>query len=300
MGDFGRTAKRTGVKGVRGVSTAFWSIVLLGSSISIAAGFAGGRSIGVAGSLPPAQSLDDSALPAPVRQRIFTRQLVGVHSLDAGAPLDPYGDPSLAVSGDRRPADGFDPRRDRAKIAVLVIDAGRAGQALAPFVSSPLPVNLVVAPGDDEARATCATIRDAGKPLVIDASGASPQAVAGLLHGATAVIGSLDEERARALMHVLDRHTIVVDADLDEDDALATVARATAHPTLERDVIADARDDAPYVDFMLRDALALAERDGAAIVAIHARTESFNALVRFADRAQRDGADLVPLADIER
>jgi len=289
------------MKGVRGVSTAFWSIVLLGSTISIAAGFAGGRSIGVAGALPPAQPVDENALPAPVRQRIFTRQLVGSHSLDAGAAPDPYGDPSLAVANDTRPQTGFDPRRDRAKIAVLVIDAGRAGAALTPFVSSSLPVNFVVAPADDQARATASSIRDAGKSVVVDASDAPPAEVAGLLHdGATAVIASLDDDRARALMHVVNRRTLVVDADLSEDDDVAAIARATAHPTLERDVIADARDDAPYVDFMLRDALALAERNGAVIIAIHARTESYNALVRFADRAQRDGADLVPLADIER
>jgi len=296
MGDLGGTAKSSGV---RGVSTAFWSIVLLGSTISIAAGFAGGRSIGVAGSLPPPQAGDESALPAPIAQRIFTRQLVGAHSLDAAVAADPYGDPTLAVTDEQRPADGFDPRRDRAKIAVLVIDAGRAGGALGPFVASSLPVNYVVAPGDDDAHATCATIRSAGKPLVIDASAAPPQRVAGLVRdGAAAVIGSLDTAHARALMHLLDRRTIVVDAALDEDDDLASVARASGHPALTRDVIADARDDAPYVDFMLRDALALAERNGSAIVAIHARTESFDALVRFADRAQRDGADLVSLADL--
>jgi polysaccharide deacetylase 2 family uncharacterized protein YibQ len=299
MGNLGRTAKSRRMKGVRGVSTAFWSIVLLGSTIAIIAGFVGGRSIGVASSLPPARAADDSLLPAPIAQRIFTRQLVGEHSLDAAVAADPYGDPSLAVADYTRSAHGFDPRRDRAKIAVLVIDAGRAGAAITPFVASPLAVNFVVAPTDDDARATCASIRNAGKAVVIDASDVPAQRVAGLLHdGATAVIGSLDEDHARALMHVVDRRTIVVDADLAEGDALATISRATAHPTLERDVIADARDDAPYVDFMLRDALALAERTGSAIVAIHARTVSFNALVRFADRAQRDGADLVALSDL--
>ncbi len=64
-------------------------------------------------------------------------------------------------------------------------------------------------------------------------------------------------------------------------------------------MIADARDDAPYVDYMLRDALAIAERNGSVIVAIHARTESYDALARFADRAQRDGADFVTLADLD-
>jgi polysaccharide deacetylase 2 family uncharacterized protein YibQ len=296
MGDQRGTAKK---HRVRGVSTAFWSIVLVGSTVSIAAGFVGGRSIGVAGSLPPPRAFDESALPAPVAQRLFTRQLVGLHSLDAAAAADPYGDPSLAVAGDERPQPDFDPRRDRAKIAVIVIDAGRAAGALRPFLTSSLPLSYAVAPSDEDARATCTMIRAAGKPLVIDASTDGVQRVAAFVRdGADAVIGSVDTARARALMRDVDPRTLVVDAALGEDDDLARIARATNHPTLERDVIADARDDTPYVDFMLRDALVIAEHKGAVIVALHARTQSFDALVRFADRAQRDGADIVPLATL--
>ena len=296
MGDLRGAPKRDSV---RGVSSAFWSVVLLGSTVSIAAGFAGGRSIGAAGALPPPRNVDVSALPAPIRQRLSTRQLVGSHSLDAAADADPYGDPAVAVAEGARAHRPFDARRDRAKIAVLVVDAGRAGGGMDPFVASPFPLNLVLAPGDDDARATCAAIRRAGKFAVIDADAGSPFQVAQLLRGcSSAVIASLDQTRARALLRALDRRTLVVDAALSEDDDVTAAARATAHRTLERDVIADARDDAPYVDFMLRDALAIAQRTGSAIVAIHARTASFDALARFADRAQRDGADLVTLADL--
>jgi polysaccharide deacetylase 2 family uncharacterized protein YibQ len=285
---------------VRGVSTAFWSIVLLGSTVSIAAGFAGGRSIGAAGSLPPiARSDAESALPDPIRRRLFTRQLIGAHSLDAAEAADPYGDPTLAVAEYPRVRRAFDPRRDRAKIAVVVVDAGRAGESLGPFVSSPLPVNLVVSPTDDDARAICASIRKAGKFVVVDASAAEPRQVSVLVRdGAPAVIASLDEPHARALMRAIGKRTIVVDAELDENDFVSSAAKATTHPALVRDVIADARDDAPYVDYMLRDALALAERNGTAIIVIHARIQSFDALARFADQAQRDGADFVSLADL--
>ncbi len=280
---------------VRGFSTAFWFVVLVAAAISIAAGFAGGRSIGAAGALPPARN-DEAALPSPIRQRLFTRQLLGTHSLDAAVGADPYGDPSLAVADYTR-RNGFDARRDRAKIAVLVVDAGRAGGAIDQFVDSPFPINLVVAPADDNARATCDAIRNAGKFAVIDGNDATPRAVAALLRDcASAVIASLNELRSRQLMRTIGRRTLVVDAALTEDDAVAGAARATAHRALVRDVIADARDDAPYVDFMLRDALAMAQRTGSAIVAIHARTLSFDALARFADRAQRDGADFVPLS----
>ena len=54
---------------MRGVSTAFWSIVLVGSTMAIAAGFVGGRSIGSAGALPVAEgNASDDGLPAPIRQ----------------------------------------------------------------------------------------------------------------------------------------------------------------------------------------------------------------------------------------
>jgi hypothetical protein len=180
-----------------------------------------------------------------------------------------------------------------------VIDAGRVGTAIDPFVRSPLPVNLVVAPGDADVRDTLATIRGAGKFAVVDGTEAKPRDVAALVRsGAPAVLASLDETHARALMHAIGRDTLVVDSQLSEDDEVSSAAKATAHRALVRDVIADARDDAKYVDFMLRDALALAERNGRAIVVIHARTASFDALARFADRAQRDGADLVALSDL--
>lgn len=65
-----------------------------------------------------------------------------------------------------------------------------------------------------------------------------------------------------------------------------------------RDVIADARDDGRYIDFMLRDAMAIAQRHGSAIVLVHARPGTLAALERFAVRANRDGVDLVSLAQL--
>lgn len=282
---------------MRGLSTAFWTIVLLGSTISIGAGFVGGRTIVDAGGLKPLPL--DTDLPDPIRQRIISRALVGPHSLDAALASDPYGDPDLGVAEHPGPSASFDARHERAKIAVIVIDAGRAGLGLKPFLDSPLPLTFAVAPSDDDADATAAAIEGTGKTVVVDGSDARPAAVARLLTaGAAGVIGSLDAARARALMRVVSREAIVVDAVLAEDDDVAAVARGTAHRTFTRDVIADARDDAAYVDFMFRDALAIAQRRGIAIVAVHARSESFNALARFADRAQRDGADIVALPDL--
>jgi len=286
---------------VRGVSTAFWSIVLIGSTASIGAGFVGGRSIGSAGSLPVAEPRKTGdALPAPIRQRLLRRSLFGAHSLDAAGPADPYADPEMGVTERRRPS-GFDLADDRAKIAVIVVDAGRAGPGLDPFVNSPIPYTMAVAPGDDGARATAQAVIAAGKTVLVDAAGATAARVEGLLHaGARGVIASLDETRAAALLHGIDRNAVVVDASLAEDDELGRIAHTLHRHVFTRDVIADARDDAAYVDFMLRDALALAQHTGSAIVAVHARASTFDALARFADRAQRDGADVVALTDLDR
>lgn len=300
MGNFGRASKTGRVKGV---STAFWSIVLVGSTASIAAGFVGGRSIGSAGALPVARApaASGEGLPAPIRQRLLRRSLLGAHSLDAAGAFDPYGDPELGVTDRSRPSTGFDPRNDRAKIAFIVIDSGGAGPGLDAFLGSPLPLALAVSPSDDDAAATVASIAAAGKTAVVDGSQAPPARVAALLHeGARGVIASLDEERATALLRRIDRSAIVVDAALSEDDDLSAAARTLHRRVVVRDVIADARDDAAYVDFMLSDALAIAQHTGTAIVAVHARTQSFNAVARFADRVQRDGADIVALTDLDR
>lgn len=286
---------------MKGVSTAFWSIVLIGSTVSIGAGFVGGRSIGSADSLPVADGrTTDDGLPAPIRQRLLRRSLFGVHSLDAADPADPYGDPELGVT-DRKRSGAFDLANDRAKIAVIVIDAGRAGPGLDPFVKSPVPYTMAVAPADDDAQATAEAIVAAGKTLLVDATDAKAAPVERLLHaGARGVIASLDQTHANDLLRGIDRNAFVVDASLAEDDELRSVAHALHRHVYTRDVIADARDDAAYVDFMLRDALALAQHTGSAIVAVHARASTFNALTRFADRASRDGADVVALTDLDR
>jgi polysaccharide deacetylase 2 family uncharacterized protein YibQ len=286
---------------VKGVSTAFWSIVLVGATVSIGAGFAGGRSIGSADALPVAEAhkSDADALPAPIRQHLLRRSLYGAHSLDAAGPTDPYGDPELAVT-ERTRSTGFDPQNDRAKIAVIVVDAGSVGPGLDKFVNSPLPYTMAVAPGDDDAQSTAEAIVAAGKTVVVDASHTTPAHVSALLHaGARGVIASLDERRAHDLLRAIDRNAFVVDASLSEDDDVVRAARALHRDVYVRDVTADARDDAAYVDFMLRNALALAQRTGTAIVAVHARTMTYDALARFADRANRDGADIVAITDLQ-
>ena len=296
MGNFQRASKSGGVKG--SVATTFWSIVLVGSTMAIGAGFVGGRSIGSADVLPVADRSTAIELPDPIRQKLMRRSLFGSHSLDAASAFDPYGDPELGVT-QRSAAPEANANGDRAKIAVIVVDAGAAGSGIDPFVKSPLPLTMVVAPGDDDAQSTAESIAAAGKSVIVDASHASPARVNHLLHdGARGVIASLDAERASALLHGIDRNAFVVDAALGEDDGISRAAHALHRRLYVRDVIADARDDQAYVEFMFRDALAIAQKTGTAIVAVHARTMTYDALTRFADRAQRDGVDIVALTDL--
>lgn len=280
------------------VATTFWSIVLVGSTMAIGAGFVGGRSIGSADVLPVADRRHASDLPEPIRQKLMRRSLFGSHSLDAAGAYDPYGDPELGVT-QRAGTSTSSGDGARARIAVIVVDAGSAGSGIDPFVTSPLPLTMAVAPGDDHAQSTAQSIVAAGKNVIVDASHASSASVNRLLHdGAHGVIASLDEEHAAALLHGIDRNAFVVDAVLAEDDGMSQAAHALHRRLFVRDVIADARDDRAYVEFMFRDALAIAQKTGTAIVAVHARTMTYDALSRFADRAERDGADIVALSDL--
>jgi polysaccharide deacetylase 2 family uncharacterized protein YibQ len=293
VGDFGGTSKK---HGVRVASTALWLVVLLASVFSIAAGFLGGRTV-AARALATPVPLSLLPPPEPLRVEKVHRVLSGAHSLDAADDVDPYGDPTLGVAPHPWTGPAFDARTDRAKIAILVVDGSRAGPELARFTTSPLAFTVVVAPGDDGAADAGAAARAAGKAVLVDASGAKPAQVATLARNFDGVLASLDAPAARALLHAVGRDALVVDAGISEDDRLPEVA--TKKRLLWRDVIADARDSATYVDFMLRNALSIAQRHGTAIVLVHARPETFRAVQKFADRARRDGADIVPITDLQ-
>lgn len=283
---------------MKGVSTAFWSVVLLGSTFSIAAGFAGGRSVVSAGALSPPPIPVELPPPEPIRIQAPYRQLIGLHSLDGDDDVDAYADPTLGVAAHDWPQQPFDALRQRAKLAIVVVDASRAGSDLDAFAASPLAFTFVVSPQDGEAERVRDAALAAGKSVLVDATDASPADVAALDGGTSGIWGSLDGRDARALVRSLPRGTLVVDAALSDDDELAPVARRARCTVLTRDVLADARPGASYVAFMLNDALAIAQRHGFAIVVVHGRTDTLTVVRRFADRARRDGADIVPIASL--
>jgi len=274
----------------------FWTLVLTGSLLALAAGFAGGRSFGNAGVAalrpPPAR-----APVADAVARDFERDLHGVHSLDeAEDPRDAYDEAEDAVAVRPRgwaPAT-FDPHRQRARVALVVVDAGLAGTAADAFVTSPIPFTLVV-PADTDEDALHAA-RAAGKSVLVDAAGAAEDAVrARIRAGAVGIVSDATGDRAGADVRAAGTQAIVLDPLLDDDAASYRLARAANVRAYTRDVIADGRDADPLVDALFRAGLERAQRTGVAVILLHARPHSLAAAERFALQAQRDDIDLVPI-----
>jgi hypothetical protein len=274
---------------------AFWWIVLLGSLGSVAAGFAGGRSIG--GAAVATLHPRPATLPSPVKLRTFERALHGAHSFDAAAdPRDAYDASDVAVAP-REPGWASAPfdERDRARVVLLVVDAGIAGAPADAFIRSPLPFGIVVPAGGNDGGAGHAA-RARGKDVLIDAHDALPaQIAAARRRGALGIVGSFETDAAADVaVAAAGRGAFAIDMLLTGDAALYRRARAHGLAAVTRDVIVDARDTDPFLDEMFGVVLALARRTGVAVVALHARPHTLDAAERFALRAARDGVDVVP------
>ncbi|GAC1594709.1 MAG: hypothetical protein NVS3B28_25550 [Candidatus Velthaea sp.] len=283
-------------------STWFWSLVLGGSVLTVLAGFAGGRSIGDAA---PATLARRRALPPPPSPiaRVMRRALVGSNSLrDSEDERDAFDRAEDAVAA-RPPGWAparFDSRHDRARIALVVVDASVAGSSALPFVDSPLPFALVV-PGDGADGGILKDTPYHHKRVLVDARSADAAELrAARVAGAAGVLGDFsDAGRAAAIAAGL-RGSVALDALVDGDAVFYRAARRAHALALTRDVIVDGRDGTAYLDSMLGSALAIAQRTGVAVVALHARSRTFAAVERFALRARRDGVDIVPIDEITR
>jgi hypothetical protein len=273
-----------------------WVLVLAGSLIALAVGYFSGRSFG---SVALAQ-LHPPPPHAPVNDAVardFARELHGAHSLDeAGDPRDEYDEAEDAVAA--RP-DGwapptFDPQRERARVALVVVDAGIAGAPAEAFLNSPVPFTLVV-PASERNPAVQAA-RAAGKAVVVDAAGVVPATIrARIQAGAIGVLSDATGQRAREVARAAGPAGIVLDPLLGDDGASYRIAREANLAACTRDVIADGRDTDVLMDTLFGAALLRAERTGVAIVFLHARPHSLAAAERFTVRAARDGVDVVPL-----
>lgn len=281
---------------MNGVSTAFWSLLLAGSAMTIGVGFAGGRTYAHT-SLAPRPLRTAQPLPEDLHVRALARALRGADSFDVTADdRDPYGDVDDAVAS--RPAGWaprrFDDRTGRPRIAVIVVDADREATALAAFAHEPFRLTILVPPA--AARETLQIARDGQKPALLACEDVAPADVAAARRaGAVGIACSTgDPLRAKALV-AANGDGVVLDDRLD-DDGLYRAARAAGRPAFSRDVTADARETDAYAAFLFAQAQAIAERTGVATVAVHARDDSRQALERFVARAQRDGVEFVDVA----
>ena len=279
------------------ILTWFWSLLLGSAILALVVGFAGGRSL----SAPSAHFRSHLAFAKPppdVIPRKLDRQLIGAHSFDASEDdRDDFDRADDAVT--RRPRGWaplhFDPLRERARIALVVVDAGIAGESANAFIESDIPFALVVpAVGDDGG-----ILRDAAshqKAVLIDARSATAVAIArARARGATGAIGEFsDRSRARSIVRAIG-DGIAVDALLGDDATFYKAARSARAVALTRDVTVDMRDSTPYLDAMLGSALAIARRTGVAVVALHARPRTYAAIERFVRRARNDDVDIVPI-----
>lgn len=286
-----------------GVSTAFWTLVLAGSAVTIALGFAGGRTYARTSLTPHPIVQHDHALPIPdeLPARAFTRALHGADSLAAAEDdPDPYGDEDEAVAarpgGAPKPA--FDGRQARPRIAIVVVDADREATALPGFASEPFPLTILVPPAD--LRGALAVAQDGGKATLLDCGDADAATVAAARRAGVGGIACSTADAARAQSLVAANGRGVVLDDRLHDDGLYRAARAAHRPVLSRDITVDARLERGYADFLFTQALATAQRTGVATVAVHARDGSRRALERFAARAERDGAQLVDVQAVAR
>jgi hypothetical protein len=280
------------------IATAFWSLVLGGSVLAIALGFLGGRRFATA-LQPQPRPLARLAVPPLLDAVARERTLRGANSLDAG-PDDPdrYGDVDDAVA--TRPAGSgssrYDARTDVARVAIVAVEPERSASALPALVAEPFPLAVVVPP--DDAGGALELVRAGGKGVLVNCAGADLGAIARLRSDGAAGIACSTADPARARALVAANGSGLVFDDLLDGRSLYRAARAERRPALTRDLIVDARDDPPYVEFLFAQALAIAHRSGSATVALHVRDDSRRALERFAARAERERVRIVPLASL--
>ncbi|MEO7038926.1 MAG: hypothetical protein ABI186_02725 [Candidatus Elarobacter sp.] len=249
MGDLERTPHRrdlTVPPKRTSVGTVVWLLVLAGSALAIAAGYAGGRRYAATALQPQARVVQP---PEQMRARTFDRVLTGAESFDpSGDEPDPYGDAEHAVAS--RPAGWaplrFDDRFVRPRIALMLIDGDRSTSAFAGFAAEPFPLAVLIGP--DAPASALGAIRAAGKTAYAACDGESVATVIRLRRGGAAGIACSTDDPGRAAALVQANRGGIVFDDLVAGDALYRAARAVRARASTRDVFADARDDDAYVD----------------------------------------------------
>jgi polysaccharide deacetylase 2 family uncharacterized protein YibQ len=251
-------------------------------------------------------SIGVPAMP-PLEERIMVplvRTAVGTHSLAAAAAAS--DDEGAVVGAVERPDDAPHDARERGRLAIVVLGAGRAGPIDAALEALPIPVSFVVAA--DAPNGVLAPMRanrgsiflELPSSVVDAASAAALVASMRRVHARGVVAAAFlahagDPDVVKALAHA---GGMLVDTMPNGEIGWYGPARAIRLPRLTRDFFLDAHDDDRYRAFILREALALAHRTGRAVAFAHASTATIHLLATASRLAEKAGVDIVPAADL--
>ena len=285
----------------------FWVVVLIVSIAAVGGGFIGGRSIGRA-SVVSKRSAAPAHVPDAIVVEPFVRVLSGVHSLDLSEATATLPLESAVAARPEGWAPPFAPHLHApSKLALVLVDCGHEPAVERPFVKGPIPLSIACDAKSDESAALVDLAHESGKMVLVQFDAADVDG-----HDARATIERrYDEWKARGLLGMVApdgrsgadtllaylgrRHGVAVDTMGDSEAIFYHRARANRVRALTRDVIADTRDERAYTAFMLQTAVGISRRSGVAVVAIHAKSRTYEELVRFAKTASRDDVQFVAL-----
>jgi len=277
----------------RHFGTVVWVTILVVAISAIAGGYLSGEA------LRPRKMPVAVALPeiAPVA---IQRALYGARGLDV--PLEPFSPPiDLVVAS--RPG-GWAPeqrpgQREIVRLAIVICGIGEDRTLDQRFAAIPYPltfaVNAVDRPPAEDLRL------DSRALLVDDDPPLSPERVPGalaMLHagGVLTPLAGPQGKAAPLVQALAGARAFVVDGMADDSGRFYAAAQAQRVPAATRDVVIDAREEEPYINYMLMEAARLARRTGVAIAIGHAYPETYEALRRTLPRL--GGAEQVQIVAV--
>ncbi len=272
-----------------------WWFVLVGSVALVVAGFVSGRSIA---SVTPSVRANAVAMPASEDRAVvpFERVAHGTHSFVAVE-----ADDREAVAAAARPNDAPHEQRERGRLALIVIVSGDDAALDSALLAVSARLTFAVAP--DATAEDLHAIRDAGGSILLDvARGDAASAAASLRRveadGLFVRAGASATPPVTLVRALAQRKGVLVDAMPDGELGWYVAARAQKLRRLTRDLVLDARDDATYEAYLMREAVRLAHRSGRAVAVAHASGQFARMLAELPELAQRANVDIVPVTEL--
>ncbi|MBV8602373.1 MAG: divergent polysaccharide deacetylase family protein [Candidatus Eremiobacteraeota bacterium] len=275
------------------VGTALWAAILAIAIFSIAGGYLSGEALKPR-PIPVGVALPEIA-PIPIRRTLF-----GARGFDVPLePEDPGPDEAIAS---RPPgwAPGRSPQqREVVRLAIVICGLGEDRTLDRRFAAIPYPLTFAV-PAEDQ---PADPLRTDPNALVVDASGAAPTTVASslaALHagGVLTSVSQPPQKPATLVAAVSGSGGFIIDGMAGGAPAIYDAARARRVAAASRDVVIDAREEEPYIRFMIRQAARLARRTGVAIAVGHAYPETYEALRRTLPNLGADDVQIVPVGEL--